>query len=87
MTKRSGSPTTLVLCTPNHHLCAKLVTDEDYVTDKRFKRFVGACVVQILCGLWLGWNTSPQWVGFLMAALGALQIAVQGWSRRRTPTE
>jgi hypothetical protein len=55
------------------------------VTDKRFKRFVGACVVQILCGLGLGLSTtaSPQWMGFLIAACGASEIVIFGWSRRR----
>jgi hypothetical protein len=59
------------------------------VTDKRFKLFVGACILQILGGLGLGLSTtaSPQWVGFLIAACGAAEIVVFGWSRRRTPTE
>ena len=44
-----------------------------------------SCGVQVLCGLGLAWGASAgqQWIGFLIAALGALQIAVQGWSRRR----
>ena len=55
------------------------------MTDKRFKRFVGACVVQILFGLGLGLSTSasPKWVGFLIAACGASEIVIFGWSRRR----
>ena len=55
------------------------------MTDKRFKRFVAACVVQILCGLWLGLSTTarPQWVGFLIAACGASEIVIFGRSRRR----
>jgi hypothetical protein len=58
------------------------------VTDKRFKRYVGACVVQILCGLGLALSdTAAQpWIGFcgfVMAAAGAAQIGVIVWSRRR----
>lgn len=53
------------------------------MTDKRFRVFVGVCVVQILCGLGLalGGSAGPEWVGFLIAVLGGLQIAVFGWSR------
>jgi hypothetical protein len=61
------------------------------VTDKRFKRFVAACVVQILCGLGLALSVTAgqAWIGFLgflgflMAATGGAQIAFIVWSRRR----
>ena len=58
---------------------------EGQVTDKRFKRFVGVCAVQILCGLELGLSTTgtSQWMGFLVAACGASEIVIFGWSRRR----
>ena len=58
------------------------------MTDKRFKRFVAACVVQILCGLGLALSVTAgqAWIGFLgflMAATGGAQIAFIVWSRRR----
>jgi hypothetical protein len=58
------------------------------VTDKRFKRWVAACVVQILCGLGLALSVTAgqAWIGFLgvlMAATGGAQIAFIVWSRRR----
>jgi len=82
---RSGSPTTLVGVHTEPPSLRQLVTDEDYVTDKRFNVLVGICVVQVLCGFGLAWDASAgqRWIGFLIAALGALQIAVQWWSRRR----
>ena len=59
--------------------------DEDQVTDRHFKFFVGVCVVQILCGLGLAWGGTArqQWGGFLIAGVGALEIAIFGWSRWR----
>lgn len=55
------------------------------MTDKRFKLYVVACVVQILCGLGLALSATPghAWIGFGMAAAGGTQIAAIVWSRRR----
>jgi hypothetical protein len=57
------------------------------VTDKRFKLFVGVCILQILCGLGLGLSNTgaSQWMGFLVAACGASEIVIFGWSRRKNP--